>query len=483
AYSLLASLIGSIIGFTVGFQVFPRAIIGVYQSMYNTPYVMAPFHVGLALLSTAIAVVTTVTASLYATLNELRATPAVLMQPKAPKPGKRIFLERIKPLWSRLSFSYKVTFRNIFRYKKRFFMTVIGISGCTALLVTGFGIGDSVNAIMGKQFDDIFIYDGLVILNTDKDEEERDLDSILGEDPDIKSYISAHNETISVYRKDSTREYEVNLMIPLEKNRFGSFFDLHQRGNGQELPLTGQGAVITEKLSELLNVGPGDTIVYRDTDNRTYNIEIAGVSENYLSHYIFMDMEYFDKVTLREPEQNAGIFTLNSPETVEDSDLKSRLMENDGVLGTVIVDAVRHDFAKSLKTLDYVVYILILAAGALAFVVLYNLTNINITERIREIATIKVLGFRDKEVSAYVYRENIFLTIFGTMFGLFLGYLLHKYVMATMEIDTMMFGKDIKLLSYLYSIVLTVLFSVIVNFFMFYKLKKVDMVESLKSVE
>ena len=482
-YSLLASLIGSIIGFVVGFQLFPRLIITVYGSLYSTPYVLAPFHWGIAMLSTGIAVLTTVFASLFATLNELRETPAVLMQPKAPKPGKRILLERIRPLWRRLSFSYKVTFRNIFRYKKRLLMTVIGIAGCTALLVTGFGISDSVKAIMGKQFDEIFTYDGMVILNMDKEEGERNLDEILGDEPEVESYQDAHMENVNAYSKNSTREYEVNLMTPEDTEKFKAFFDLHERKSKEGLNLTEDGAIITEKLSELLSVGVGDTLTYRDTDNRTYEFRVAGIAENYLVHYIFMSPAYYDQVTLRKPEINTGLFTFGDVSKVDISAFKGKLMENEGVLGTMIVETLREEFSKSLESLDYVVLMLILSAGALAFVVLYNLTNINITERIREIATIKVLGFRDKEVSAYVYRENTFLTLIGTFFGLFLGFVLQKYVMGTMEVDNMMFGKVISPLSYGLSIALTLGFSILVNFFMFYKLRSVNMVESLKSIE
>ncbi|MFH5835468.1 FtsX-like permease family protein [Proteiniclasticum sp. C24MP] len=482
-YALLASLIGSIIGFLVGFQLFPRVVIGIYGNMYSTPYILSPFHWDLALLSTAISVVTTVSASLFATLSELKETPAILMQPKAPKPGKRILLERFTPLWKRMSFSYKVTFRNIFRYKKRFLMTVLGISGCTALLVTGFGIRDSVNAIMGSQFDDISLYDGMVFLNTDKEESLRDLDVILGENEDVESYLAVHNESVSLYRNGSSREYEVNLMVPEETRGLGDFIDLRQRVGQEPLELSEDGAVITEKIAKLLDVSVGDTLIYRDTDTRTYEFTVSGIAENYLSHYVYMHKDYFSQITIREPEINAGLFNLEEAEGIEESAFSEKLMDNEGVLGSMLVRSIRDEFGKTLEMLDFVVLILILAAGALAFVVLYNLTNINITERIREIATIKVLGFRDKEVSAYVYRENIFLTIIGTLMGLLLGFVLHRFVIDTMELDNMMFGRIIKVFSYVVSMLLTMLFAVFVNLFMFRKLQNVDMASSLKSVE
>ncbi|NLB21250.1 MAG: ABC transporter permease [Clostridium sp.] len=467
----------------MGFQIFPRVIITVYSSMYETPYVLAPFHWDLALISTAIAVFTTVIATLYATMSELRETPAILMQPKAPKPGKRIFLERIKPLWRRLSFSYKVTFRNIFRYKKRFLMTVIGISGCSALLVTGFGISDSVNAIQYEQFEEIFIYDGMVILNEESDASVRNLDEILGENPEVENFMDVHNESITMFKTGSSREYEVNLIVPDEVSRFRNFYDLHERVGNENIELTDEGAVITEKVADLLGVSVGDTLSYKDTDNRIYEFKISGIAENYLQHYMYMSKEYFDTVTLRAPVLNAGLFTLNNPIEIDGSQFTESLISNDGVIGAFLVSTIQDEFGRSLESLDYVVYILILAAGAMAFVVLYNLTNINITERIREIATIKVLGFRDLEVSAYVYRENMFLTMIGTLGGLLLGLLLHGFVMNTMEIDSMMFGKIISFTSYLYSIVITMAFAIAVNFFMHFRLKKVDMAASLKSVE
>lgn len=481
-YGLSASILGSVLGFLVGFQLFPRVIITVYGAMYSTPYLLTPFHWDLALLSTAMAVVTTVSASLFATLSELRETPANLMMPKAPKPGKRILLERLTPLWKRMSFSYKVTFRNIFRYKKRFLMTVLGVSGCTALLVAGFGIRDSVDAIMGRQFDEIFLYDGMVVLDEEK-LNQGTLSALLENQRKVEDFTAIHNESVMVHGQGETREYEVNLLVPENLEAFQNFYDLHERVGKAPISLEEDGAVITEKLADLLNVEVGDTLIYQDTERRTYEFLVGGIAENYLAHYIYMSPTYFQKLTLRDPVMNAGLFSFYEGEMVDNSAFSEGLLEEEAVLGTVLVADIRGDFQRSIASLDYVVYILILAAGALAFVVLYNLTNINITERLREIATIKVLGFRDKEVSAYVYRENIFLTIIGSLFGLLLGFTLHRFVILTMEIDTMMFGRDILLLSFVYAMVLTMGFSVLVNITMNKKLQQIDMAASLKSVE
>lgn len=482
-YSLLASLIGAIVGLSIGFKLFPSVIMNAYGIMYRIPVRITSFHLNYALISLLIAVVTTVSASLFATFQELRATPAVLIQPKSPTPGKRIFLERITPLWKRLSFLHKVTARNIFRYKKRLLMTVIGIAGCTALLITGFGLKDSINAIMNKQFKEIFIYDAQLVVDTEKTESERDLEKILGNQKDVKSYMRTLSETVNALVTGSGRTYETNLLVPEDLESFKNFFDLHERVSKNKIELSSDGAVITEKLSNLLKIGVGDTLEYRDSENRTYKIKVAAIAENYLSHYIYMSPEYFDKITYRTPVYNSAVFNFKNVDSIDEKAFKEQLLTNEGVLGAMFTRGIANSFNDTMKSLDYVVFVLIISAGALAFVVLYNLTNINITERIREIATIKVLGFRENEVSAYVYRENIILTIIGTFGGLLLGFILHKFVMNTMEIDTMMFGKEIHFLSYILSIVLTMAFSVLVNFFMYFKLRSVNMVESLKSIE
>jgi len=482
-YALAASLTGAFIGLVIGFRLFPGVIMNAYGMMYELPVRLMPDHLNYALVSVLLTVLTTVSAALGATLQELRAHPAVLMQPRAPKPGKRILLERFSPLWKRLSFSHKVTARNIFRYKQRFLMTAIGIAGCTALLVTGFGLRDSVNAIMGKQFAEIFIYDGMVMTNIDKDPAERDMSVILGDESDVTDYGLVLNETVSALQAGSSRTFEVSLVVPEDATEFKKFYDLHERLSRAPLDLPDEGAIITEKLASLIHVRTGDVLTYRDSENRTYNVQIAGIAENYLSHFIYLSPDAFDRLTFRTPVYNAAVFNAKDPAKLDEKAFKERLMSHAGVLGLMFTQGIADEFAKSIASLNFVVLVLILAAGALAFVVLYNLTNINITERLREIATIKVLGFRDKEVSAYVYRENIILTLIGTLGGLALGFVLHRFVMGTMEIDNMMFGKNVHIVSYLLSALLTMAFTAIVNIFMYRQLRKINMVESLKAVE
>lgn len=482
-YSLLASLIGTILGLAVSFRLFPGVIMNAYQIMYKIPVTLTPFHINYALISLLFAGATIVLAVMLATLQELRSTPAVLIHPKAPAPGKRIFFEKITPLWSRLSFSHKVTARNIFRYKRRLFMTVIGIAGCTALLVTGFGLRDSINDIMNKQFKEIFIYDAQVMMDSENINAEDTLEKTLHKHREIKSQMKTLNETVNVLSSNSGRTYETNLIIPEDLQKFNYFFDLHERKSRESINLTSNGAIITEKLSSLLNAGVGDTLTYMDSENNTYEIKIEGIAENYLTHYIYVSPEYFDKVTLRAPIYNSVLLNFENPDRIDEKAFKEELLKDDGILGVMFLKGIENDFEDTMNSLDYVVLVLIFSAGLLAFIVLYNLTNINITERIREIASIKVLGFRENEVSAYVYRENVILTVIGTFAGLLLGVVLHKFVIDTMEIDTMMFGRKVHIVSYVLAVVFTMFFSILVNLFMKSKLRNVNMVESLKSIE
>lgn len=482
AYALSASMIGSVIGLLFGFNTFPRSIMNAYGLLYEIPYVLAPFHINYAAFSIFVALLT-VFLAMTASVRELRSTPAILMQPRAPKPGKRILLEKIEPLWSRLSFSHKLAARNIFRYKQRLMMTVIGIAGCTALLLTGFGLKDSINAIIGKQFDDIFIYDGQLMIDTEQPAAEAAMTELLAEHKDITSYQKTHMESISITSFSSGSAHSASLLVVEDPPSISDFIFLQERESRKPLHLGNDGAIITEKLSELIQADQGDSIVFRDADNRTYTIRIAGIAENYLTHYVYMSPDYFEQVTYRQPVYNGAVFNLENPQNIDQSAFQEDLLTRDFVLGSMLTLEISSEFGNTLDSLNYVVLILIISAGALAFVVLYNLININITERIREIATIKVLGFRDREVSMYVFREIMVLTVIGTVAGLFLGILLHRFVMNTMEVDNMMFGKEINLLSYIFSIALTMLFSVLVNVTMHYKLRRIKLAESLKSVE
>jgi putative ABC transport system permease protein len=482
-YALLASLIGAVIGLFTGFWIFPATIMRAYGIMYQIPEFVTPPHLDKGILSVFLALGTTVTAALAASLNELRAVPAVLMQPRAPRPGKRIFLEYVQPIWRRLSFSQKLAARNVFRYKQRLLMTVIGIAGCTALLLTGFGLKDSINAIVGKQFDEIFLYDGQLMINTDKAGAEQEMEQMLSVHPDLSSYLKVLHESVTIIEDNASMTHAANLVIPEDADRIGDYYSLHERLSGNDLSLYLGGAIISEKLAGLLNLRPGDTLTFTDSENRTYSVPVSGIMENYLTHYIFMSAEAFDRITFRTPPYNGAVFNLKDARTFDQKSFQEGLLANETILGSFFTGNLAEEFSKTIGSLNLVVLVLIISAGALAFVVLYNLISINITERIREIATIKVLGFRDLEVSAYVFRENVVLTVLGTLAGLLTGVFLHRYVMDTMEIDTIMFGKAIHWSSYLLSVLLTMVFSVLVNAVMHGRLRRIKMVESLKSVE
>lgn len=359
-------------------------------------------------------------------------------------------------------------------------MTVLGIAGCTGLLLTGFGIRDSVNDIMGKQFSEIFLYDGQIIIDDDKLTLEN-VHDLLATNSDIQDYLPVQMEKIDV--EANGRTYEANLMVPLDIETFTKMIDLHERTTGKPVPLEADGVVITEKLAKLLDVGLGDTFSFINPEHIRYEVKVGGIAENYLMHYIYMPPEYYEEIANTDAVVNSAMFTIKDQENLSAQQFKEELLEHDGVLSIVFLSDIEEEFNDMMGNLNFVIIVIILSAGALAFLVLFNLTNINITERIREIATIKVLGFRDHEVDAYIFRENMLLTLVGTFLGLFLGVFFHKYIIRTMEIDSMMFGQQAHPESFLWSVLLTLIFTLLVNLFMHRKLKRVNMVESLKSVE
>lgn len=483
SYSLLASILGSLLGLFAGFNIFPRVIMNAYNMLYSIPPTAIEFNPILGALSLGFAIFSTVSAALFALGSTIKESPAQLMMPKAPPPGKRIFLERIGPLWKRLKFSQKVTMRNLFLYKKRLLMTILGIAGCTALIVTGFGIKDSIEAMVKNQFKELSVYDELVIMDLKKPEGDRDVDKILKENPEIISSGKVIQDSLIVKSKDSDRTYDANLLVPENLDNLDEFIVLRDRVTRKPLKLEGEGVIINEKLAEILKVAPGDKISYLDGDNNEFTVTIMGLCENYLENFIYMSSENYKKTHLLKPEYNGLWLKLSESGRANEKELNTKIMENKGVITILSAKELSKNFEEQVSSLIIVVLVLIISAGLLAFVVLYNLNNVNITERRRELATIKVLGFRDGEVSAYVYRENLILTFLGSLVGLFFGGFLHKYIMGTMELDNMMFGKDILPNSYLYAVVITFIFSIIVNFIMHFSLKKIDMVESLKSVE
>lgn len=478
-YSFTASFLGSIVGLAVGYTVFPIVIFDAYGIMYTLPKVKLEFNIPIAIIITMISVAVTTISSVLACYKELVETPAMLMRPKAPKEGKRILIERVGFIWNRLSFIGKVTVRNIFRYKKRFFMTVFGIAGCTALLLTGFGIKDSIKTIVDKQFGNIFKYN--LTINIDKDIsklEKNELKDELKNSKEINELLMLSSESGKIRTGDT--EKDIYVIVPEDISKVSDFINFVNRSTKEKLKLSDSGIILTEKAAKQAKVKVGEEIKIK-VNNKEYSMIVSGISENYTFNYAYISPKYYKEVFDKDAAYNSIIAKTESLENKDDFSMS--IMEKEVVNGVSFNDSIRENFDNMIKSLNYVIIVIIVSAGALAFTVLYNLTNVNISERIREIATIKVLGFYDKEVSAYIYRENVILTIFGILFGWGLGILLHRFIMFTVEIDNLMFGRNIDLLSYIFSALLTVVFAVLVNIVMFYKLKKVKMVESLKSVD
>lgn len=478
-YGLLPSLTGGVFGLVIGYILFPKMIFTAYQIMYQMPNIELRAYGGISAYSLLAAVACTTLATLWACLATLRETPASLMRPRTPKAGKRVFLEYIKPLWRKMSFTHKVTARNLFRYQKRFWMTVIGIGGCTALIIAGFGMRSSLLFTMSRQYDDLFHYSAQVTLSSNVLPEERQaVEDFLAGDSRVVNDVpcTASSATVITSSYSTTAYVEV-----MEADEIGKVIDLLDYKTGEPITMEDTGVYIDQKLSELLKVSVGDTF-FLDGDARG-DVTVAGIYEHYTGHFIYMTPSYYEQTLHADSEPNAYLMNFTSDDTDTCNAIFEKLLSMNGVVTTSRMRDTQDTYMHSMERVDFVVVIIILAAAALAMVVLFNLSNINITERQRELATIKLLGFYDKEVSAYVYRENIVLTVFGILMGCFMGHWLHIYLVRSTEIDLMMFGRQTAPSAYVYAAILTMLFSVLVNVLAHFKMKKIDMVESLKSAE
>lgn len=476
-YSLSATLIGGLVGVLVGSYLFPWVIIRAYGILYtNIPYLLTPIQWGVSLVSVSIAVVCTVAATMSSCYKEMVAAPAILMRPVAPAAGKRVFLEYITPLWNAMNFSWKATCRNLFRYKKRFFMTIFGIGGCMALLLVGFGLRDSIMDIVEKQYEEIWTYDAYLSINDEKV-------SLEGKkhEASIENQMLVQTKTMDVESEEAV--VSSTLLVPESPEALKNFVVLRDRVSGETSPLAKDNIIITEKLAKLLGVSVGDTIELHFDDVTRYPVTIDAITENYMFHYVYISTEYYRTLFGEEPEFNQLYLQTADMTEAEQEAFSEEMLSDEGVDSITYVEELKADVAIMMKAMELVIVVLIVAAGLLAFIVLYNLNNINIIERRRELATLKVLGFYDIEVGNYVYRENGLLTILGVIAGVVMGFFLHRYVILTVEVDMMMFGREIEWVSYLYSVLLTGIFAVLVNIGMFYKLRKIDMVESLKSAE
>ncbi|MEK6263522.1 MAG: FtsX-like permease family protein [Clostridium sp.] len=479
-YALTASITGSIIGVSFGFRLFPPLIMNAYSTLYSTPYSLTPFNVSLAMQSSLIAILFTTLAAALATLEELREAPASLMRPKPPKAGKTVLLEKVTFIWKRLSFTNKVTARNIFRYKQRFFMTVIGIATCTGLMITGFGLKSGIIGAVETQFTKIYTYDMVSTLSRDMDVNEKNTTKTkIMEDDNVKSILFTYTKNGTVNLNKSVKE-DAFVVVTENANEINNYINLSMKD--KKLSLTGNGVIITQKLSKLTNKKAGDTLEITMND-KVVKAEITGVTEHYLQHYIYMSSDYYKKLTGDTLKFNGFYGLIKSiSDTSETSTTK--ILTSIKNVGSISYKNKSHfDFNKTTKSIDSVVLILIISAGVLAFVVIYNLTNININERKRELSTIKLLGFYDNELALYIYRENIILTVIGSLTGIAVGIFLNNFVINAAETNVMMFMRNIDPIYFLYSVLLTILFSIIVNLVMYREFGNIDMIESLKSAE
>lgn len=482
-YALFATIGGSIFGVLVGEKILPYIIIYSYGIMYrHMPDILVPYNLNYALMATLAAVACTTLATLFSCYRELAAEPAELMRPPAPKQGKRVFIERITFIWKHLSFIWKSTIRNLIRYKKRFFMTVFGIGGCMSLILVGFGLRDSIFDIAVLQYDQIQKYDATAYLKEDVSVTQRTelLDYFAGEKT-LSAYTESYMKKLTIGKGKT--EKEVYLCVPEDDKKFEEFVIFRDRTSKESYELTDDGAILTEKIAKTLDVGVGDEIYIKDDKRGEIAVKVAGICENYMSHYIYLTEGLYEQLYGYEPEYNSILLKMKEFDEKKMYQIGEEILSYPGALNVSYMNNVEGQLNDMLETLDLVIVVLIISAGMLAFVVLYNLNNINITERKRELATIKVLGFYDKEVAAYVYRENVLLTLIGAAAGCVMGYVLHRFVVVTVEVDAVMFGRNINPVSFVYSLLFTIGFSAFVNWVMYFKIKKIDMVESLKSVE
>ena len=481
-YAALACVLGAAVGLSVFLPLFPRVIANVYTMMYQIPPLKPASHLGFILLSAGMILVAVLLATLGALKSSLQDNAAVLMRPKAPPAGKRILLERIRPLWSRMKFTHKVTARNLFRYKKRFLMTVIGVAGCTALLVAGFGLRDSISDIVNVQFTQLQQYDLTVSLEHEGDDTaNRSIRRILADKEQVTAYLTAHTET-----GEGTipgRDTALTIVVPSDIGAYADYHVFRDRLTGERVPFTAEGAVLTEKAAKVLNIEAGGTLTLSNQDEEEAVIPVSGICENYVQGYVFLSEELYESAFGEECCFDTVFAKTTAADQKARDAMAEALLESDDVSGVSFSTTTIETFADMLASIDYIVILLIVAAAALAFVVLYNLTNINICERQKEIATLKVLGFYKREVSGYIFRETLLLSVIGTAVGLAVGVVFHQFVVLTAEVDAVMFGRVVQPMSYVYSAVLSLLFTVLVSLFMQKKLHRIDMVESLKAPE
>ncbi|MDO5733570.1 MAG: FtsX-like permease family protein [Eubacteriales bacterium] len=489
-YAFLATMAGAILGGIFGPLIFPTAIMNSYSSLYQSVNFQIDFDLRFVLLATVLQLFFTLAASLAAIKTSLRETPAALLQPKAPKPGKRIFLEKIPFLWKRFSFTQKLTARNIFRYKARMAMIMAGISGCTALLLAAFGIHNSLYDMRDKQFDELWRMDGMAILSSSGIHEGEKVLSEITSVPGLAHVLPVSYETLVIEpNRDSkqgqkSRPTSLTLLVAEDDARFKELFVLRKARGKAAIDLPAEGLVLTRKIAEEQGYEVGDRVVFKDSSGRRYTAILKETTENYIQHYAYMSPRAYSRMSYKQAEFNSVYYSYVKDLEQSDRDTAATdILAKDHVLSVKTMSSLKTEVTDMISSIGAVVSVLVLTAATLAFIVLYNLSNINVTERVREIATFRVLGFHELEVSTYIFRENTILTGMGAALGLILGVILHRFIIQTMEVDIITFGREIHFLSYFLAVVLTLLFAQIVNFVMYFKIRKINMVEALKAGE
>ena len=481
-YASLACIIGSVLGMSVGFVILPKILWMMYGMMYQISDISISFNVKYGLIGLGLISLCIIGATVYTVLKELVNTPANLMRPKAPKMGNRVFLEKLPFIWKKLNFSHKVTVRNLFRYKKRFYMTIIGITGCTALILTGFGLKDSIKIIAPNQYQNVFQYDMQINLKDSlEDTQKQEYISKLEQREEIQKIAKVYMTSGTAINGENSEE--VQIIVSNNENELDGIININDVKKKEKIDLQENEICLTDKVAQLLEVKQGDTITLKNADENEVQIKISNVVENYVSHYVYMSKQTYENIYKKDYDTNV-LLTKNIDLTSEEQDtLASEIMNQSEVASVSNIELMIDQVDDMMSLLNYVVIVLIVAAGLLAFVVLYNLSNVNISERIRELATIKVLGFYDKEVYEYVTRETVILTIIGIVLGLIGGYFLNSFILGTCEINSLRFAKIITPISYVYATLITVVFTFIVNIATYFTLKKIDMIENLKTVE
>ena len=477
-YALSAAAIGIVLGSVIGTHTLPRLIFVLSSDRYNFSGVTA-FYLPRPIIQASIAFLfASLGAALLVLFRELHEKPADLLQPKAPKPGKRIFLERLTPIWSRMSFNSKVSYRNLFRYKSRMIMAVIGIAGCAALMVAGVGLKDSLSSVGDKQFGPIIDYDAIVTLKDQPDEAK--VNMIFSQNKKLTSELAMMNQTVELKQKGQANQ-KLTMMVPKDRQKFKEY--LHLKNQGEKFNLPNDGAVITQKMAELFNLEKGDSLTVHDEDQQTFEVKIANIADNYLGNFLYLSKDYYQQARGKDFKMNSYLLKSKKITKSEEKELSQKLLSSGQVVNTSFISTQIEAQEQSMDNLDGIVWIFVVLSGLLAFIVLYNLTNINVSERVRELSTIKVLGFYDREVTSYIFRENFVFTILGILFGYGLGIILTKFILDQASMETITFPLVIRLGAYLSSGGLTILFSVIVMVATHFRLRHINMIDALKSNE